>query len=280
MSKVWFITGSSRGLGRALVETLLVAGEQVVATARNPQQLNQLQQQYPENLHLLTLDVQQADQAHEAIQAAFERFGRIDVLVNNAGYGNIAAIEQASETEFRDQIETNFWGVVNVTRAALPFLRKQGSGHILQISSIGGRTAAAGLAAYQAAKWAVEGFSAVLAQEVASFGVKVTIVEPGAMPTDWAGSSMTVTTPNADYDASVGMIVGLLDQIKQHFATSGSDLTKVAKALQTLVEQPIPPLRLLIGSDAVEMALAEDQKRLAETHQWEALSRSTDISAN
>ncbi len=158
MSKVWLITGSSRGLGRSIAEAVLAHGDQLVATARNPQQLADLAERYGKNVLTVALDVKSREQANEAVKAAVETFGRLDVVVNNAGYGNIVTIEEATEEEFRDQIETDFWGVINVTRAALPVLRQQRSGHIIQISSIGGRVGSPGLGAYQAAKWGIEGF--------------------------------------------------------------------------------------------------------------------------
>jgi len=166
MSRVWLITGSSRGLGRAIAEAVLAHGDQLVATARKPEQLDDLRARYGDQVRTIALDVQKPGQAQAAVQAAVAAFGRIDVVVNNAGYGNIVAIEESTEEEFRDQLETNLWGVINVTRAALPVLRTQRSGHIFQISSIGGRIGTPGLAAYQAAKWGVEGFSEVLAQEL------------------------------------------------------------------------------------------------------------------
>src|SRR5258705_12528642 len=184
MPRTWLITGSSRGLGHELVEAALAAGHQVVATARNPDQLRDLVDRYPDRARAVGLDVTDRAQADAAIRAAVEAFGTLDVLVNNAGYANVNSIEDFAEDDFRAQIETNLWGVINVTRAALPVLREQGSGHIIQISSIGGRVTSAGIAPYQTAKWAVEGFSGVLEKEVAPPGVRVTIVEPGGFRTD------------------------------------------------------------------------------------------------
>jgi NAD(P)-dependent dehydrogenase (short-subunit alcohol dehydrogenase family) len=276
MSRVWLITGSSRGLGRAIAEAVLAQGDRLLATARKPEQLADLRERYGDQVRTIALDVQRAEQAQTAVQAAVQAFGRLDVVVNNAGYGNIVAIEESTEEEFHDQIATNLWGVINVTRAALPILRKQRSGHIIQIASIGGRIGTAGLAAYQTAKWGVEGFSEVLAQEVAPIGVKVTIIEPGGMPTDWAGSSMHITTPGEDYQASVGAMLELLKQIDS-MPMYGSDVHKVAQAILTVVEAPEPPLRLLVGSDAVRIAIATDEKKLAETRRWQDLSVSTDI---
>ncbi len=180
MSKVWFITGSSRGLGRSLAEAVLAHGDLLVATARNPEQLGDLVSTYGEQMRAVALDVTNPEQVRTAIATAINAFGRIDVVVNNAGYANVASIEDASAEDWRAQIETNLWGVINVTRAALPILRKQRSGHVVQVSSIGGRTGSAGLGPYQTAKWAVEGFSEVLSREVAPLGIKVTLIEPGA----------------------------------------------------------------------------------------------------
>ena len=275
-SKVWLITGSSRGLGRSIAEAVLANGDQLAATARKPEQLADLKQRGGDAVLTIALDVRKMDQAQAAVQAAVETFGRLDVVVNNAGYGNVAAIEEASEEEFRDQIETNLWGVINVSRAALPVLRKQRSGHILQISSVGGRIGTAGMGAYQTSKWGVEGFSEVLAKEAAPFGVKVVIVEPGGMATDWAGSSMHITEPGEDYKASVGWVLGMHEKMTASKIPFGSDTTKVAQALLKIVDEPNPPLRLLMGSDAFQYALANDEARLVETKQWETVSRSTD----
>src|SRR6187402_2626718 len=192
MAKVWLVTGSSRGIGRKLAEAVLAAGDRLVATARNPEALRDLVAAYPERTLAVALDVCSAASAREAVAAAVARFGRLDVVVNNAGYANISSVEDAPEDDFRAQLETNFFGVVNVTRAALPVLRAQGSGHVIQVSSLGGRMASPGLSAYQSAKWAVGGFSEVLAKEVAPLGIRVTVVEPGGVRTDWAGTSMRI----------------------------------------------------------------------------------------
>jgi NAD(P)-dependent dehydrogenase (short-subunit alcohol dehydrogenase family) len=186
MPTVFFLTGSSRGLGRAIAEAVLAAGHQLAATARRPSSLDDLVAAHPERVLPVALDVADAEQARAAVAAGVQRFGRIDVVVNNAGYANLAAIEDIAPDDFRAQIDTNLFGVVNVTRAALPVLREQGSGHVIQVSSVGGRLATPGLSAYQSAKWAVGGFSSVLAAEVAPLGIKVTVLEPGGMQTDWA----------------------------------------------------------------------------------------------
>lgn len=279
MSKVWLITGSSRGLGRVLAEAVLAHGDQLVATARNPQSLADLVERYGKQVQTVALDVKDPQQAREAVTAAVETFGRLDVVVNNAGYANLVTIEESTEEEFRDQMETDLWGVINVTRAALPVLRTQRSGHIVQISSVGGRIGTPGLGAYQAAKWGVEGFSEVLAKEVNPLGIHVLIVEPGGMPTDWGGSSMHITMPGEDYQASFGQLRQMLASIAREGRPRGSDPAKVAQVILDVLDEPEPPLRLLMGSDAFQIALATDEARLAETRKWQAVSVSTDFAA-
>jgi len=273
MSKVWLITGSSRGLGRHLAETVLSAGHQVVATARRPEQLADLAAGHPGQLHAVALDVTDPAAAESAVRAAVGQFGRLDVVVNNAGYADVASIEDVTLADFRAQIDTNFYGVVYVTKAALPVLRQQGSGHIIQISSVGGRIGSAGLAAYQSAKWAVEGFSEVLVQEVAPFGIKVSIIEPGGLRTDWAGSSMTIPPVSDPYQPTVGARVRM---IEARSGQEAGDPAKAAKVILELTELDEPPLRLLLGSDAVRYAGAADQARIDSDTKWRALSESTD----
>src|SRR5579863_598466 len=202
-TQVWLITGSSRGLGRALAEAVLAAGHKLVATARNPKQLSPLVERYGDQVRAVALDVTDERAAAAAIQTAVDSFGCLDVLVNNAGYGDLASIEDTSMKDFRAQIETNLFGVINVTKAAIPAMRRQGSGHILQLSSVGGRVGPVGRGAYAAAKWGVEGFSEVLAKEVGPLGIKVTIVEPGGFRTDFAGPSTTIAPDNPVYAATV-----------------------------------------------------------------------------
>jgi NAD(P)-dependent dehydrogenase (short-subunit alcohol dehydrogenase family) len=274
MSKVWLITGSSRGFGRSLAEAVLANGDRLIATARKPEQLAALTERYGDRVRTVTLDVTNQEQVKAAVESAIQAFGRLDVLVNNAGYGNIASIEETSPEDFRAQFETNFWGVVYVTKAALPFLREQGSGHILQFSSVGGRIGSPGLGPYQAAKWAVEGFSEVLAKEVAPLGIKVTIIEPGGFRTDWAGASMSHIEPREEYRDTVGL---MLERVRQSSGKQKGDPTKAAQAIIAIVAEKNPPLRLLLGSDAVQMALDADQRRLAETERWAELSVSADF---
>jgi NAD(P)-dependent dehydrogenase (short-subunit alcohol dehydrogenase family) len=272
MPRTWLITGSSRGLGRALSEAVLAAGHRLVATARTPEQLADLVERYPAHARAVALDVTDRAQADEAIAAAVDAFGRLDVVVNNAGYANVGAIEDVSEEDFRAQIETNLWGVINVTRAALPVLRAQRSGHVIQISSVGGRTVAAGLGPYQTAKWAVEGFSGVLQREVAPLGIHVTIIEPGGFSTDWGGSSMTLHDVRDDYAETVGARVRFM---RDEFRPLG-DPAKGAQAILRISEVEDPPLRLLLGTDGYELARAADRDKMASDERWRELTVSTD----
>jgi len=272
MSKVWFITGSSRGLGRALAEAVLAAGHRLVATARNPEELRTLVATAPDRSRAVALDVTDPEATRKAIDAAVAAFGRIDVLVNNAGYANVASIEDLPEDDFRAQVETNFFGVVNVTRAALPVLRAQRDGHIIQVSSIGGRSGSPGLAAYQSAKWAVGGFSEVLATEVRPLGIRVTIVEPGGMRTDWAGTSMRVLESRPEYQGVLAPFTHMRGD-----AVMRGDPAKIANAILRISEEKHPPLHLLLGSDAYFLANLVGERRRAEDAQWKSLSVSTDF---
>jgi NAD(P)-dependent dehydrogenase (short-subunit alcohol dehydrogenase family) len=277
MSKVWFITGSSRGLGRAIAESALSSGDRVVATARRPGQLSDLVAAHGERIYPVALDVADPAAAIAAVAAGVERFGRLDVVVNNAGYGDVASIEDVTIEDFVAQIDTVFLGTVYVTKAVLPVLRRQGSGHIIQISSLGARIGSPGLAAYQSAKWAVDGFSEVLAQEVGPFGVKVTLLEPGGMRTDWAGSSMTIPPVSEPYQPTVGAFV---EMIRQHAGTEPTDPAKVGALIQRLVEMPEPPVRLLVGSDAVQYAAQAAQALADSDARWRELSESVAIGAS
>jgi NAD(P)-dependent dehydrogenase (short-subunit alcohol dehydrogenase family) len=269
---VWLITGSARGLGRDITSAALAAGHRVIATARDPEQLAGLTAEYGDRILPFALDVTDAAAAQAAVDAAVERFGRLDVVVNNAGYANLAAVEDVTLDDFQSQLDANLFGVVNVTKAALPVLREQGSGHVIQISSVGGRVASVGLAAYQAAKWAVGGFSEVLAQEVGPLGIKVTVVEPGGMRTDWAGSSMSVPPVSAPYADTVG---ARAERIRGTGWAAG-DPAKVAQVVLQLAELDDPPVRLLTGSDAVTVAAAAAQARAESDARWHELSLSTD----
>ena len=277
MSKVWLITGAARGLGRSIAEAVLTAGDQLVATARDPNRLVDLEKRYGDQVRTAALDVTDATAAGAAVQAAIDGFGRLDVLVNNAGFGHVAPFEQAPEEDFRAQIDTNFFGVVNLTRAALPIMRRQRGGHIINISSVGGRIGTPGLSAYQAAKWAVGGFTEVLAQETKPFGVKVVSVEPGGMRTEWAeiarGQMPELLT---DYEPSVGV---LQNQFKQIAGNEASDPGRVAQVILHLAAHENPPAHLLLGSDALHYFGQVDAARAAAAEQWREVSLSTDFTA-
>ena len=275
-SQVWLITGSSRGLGRALAEAVLAAGHQLVATARNPAQLADLVRRYGHQVRAVALDVTDERAAENAIKTAIAAFGRLDVLVNNAGYGDVGSIEDTSLADFRAQIETNLFGVINVTKAAIPVLREQGAGRILQFSSVCGRIGPVGRAAYAAAKWGVEGFSEVLAKEVGPFGVKVTIVEPGGFRTDFAGASTILREGRPEYASTVGKTARFQ---RDYNGTQPGDPVKAAAVLIHLASLPDPPLRLLLGSDAVNAVEQSDRLRIETDRKWRELSLSTDFQA-
>ena len=276
MSKIWLVTGSSRGLGRALTEAVLAAGDRVVGTARKPEQLDDLAAKYGDQLRAVALDVTDAGAARAAVRTAVEEFGGLDVVANNAGYANSASIEEMADDDFRAQVETNLFGVVNVTKAALPVFREQRSGHFLQFSSIGGRAGGTpGMGAYQTAKFAVEGFSEVLNNEVRPFGVKVTIVEPGGFRTDWGGSSMELAEVHPDYETTVG------EMHRRRIEMDGrqpGDPAKAAQAILQVVALDNPPLRLLLGTDALTLADSSSRSRADEAATWAHLSTSTDFS--
>jgi NAD(P)-dependent dehydrogenase (short-subunit alcohol dehydrogenase family) len=277
MSKVWLITGSGSGLGRLIAEAALAAGHQVVATARNIRQLDELVSRYGAKVRTFELDVTNESQGQAAVNAAIESFGRLDVLVNNAGYGDTRPFEQVSSTAFRQLVETCFFGVVNLTRAALPVMRQQRSGHIIQISSLGGRTAFPGNAAYFASKWAIGGFTEGLAQETTPFGVKITALEPGGMRTNWgkrANSDRPVLLP--DYEPSVG---AGMKQLESYWGNETGDPAKVAQVVLRIADTEIVPPHILLGSDAFQFARQADQARAADADRWQAVSVSTDIDA-
>jgi NAD(P)-dependent dehydrogenase (short-subunit alcohol dehydrogenase family) len=274
MPKVFLLTGSSRGLGRQIAEATLAAGHQLVATARQPEGLADLADRYGRQILPVALDVTDPGAAAAAVAAGTEVFGRLDVVVNNAGYANLAAVEDITLADFRAQVDANLFGVVNVTKAALPVLREQGSGHIIQVSSIGGRLATAGLSAYQAAKWAVGGFSEVLAREVGPLGIKVTVLEPGGMQTDWAGSSMQVPPISEPYQPTVGAMARLHDELGS--ATALGDPAKVAQVVLEVAGMAEPPLRLILGSEAYAYAMAAARARAESDAAWHHLTVSTD----
>jgi NAD(P)-dependent dehydrogenase (short-subunit alcohol dehydrogenase family) len=271
MSYVFLVSGASRGLGREIVRAAAGAGHRVVAGVRSPDAHADLAAGYEDRIAVVPLDVTDPVQAEEAVRTAVDRFGRLDVLVNNAGYANVASVEDVGFDDFRAQVDTNLFGVVRLTQAALPVLREQGSGHIVQVSSVGGRMATPGLAAYQSAKWAVSGFSSVLAKEVAPLGIKVTVLEPGGMATDWAGASMRIDPVRPEYAPTVGAMA----RMHGSGTTAASDPAKVARLVLDVVALDDPPLRLLVGPDAYAYATAAGRALLAEDERWRELSEST-----
>jgi NAD(P)-dependent dehydrogenase (short-subunit alcohol dehydrogenase family) len=278
MTKTWLITGASRGFGRELAKAVPENGDRVVATARHPEQLHDLVRTYGDRVRTVALDVTNPAAARAAVQFAVDEFGALDVVVNNAGYANVNSIEDMADDDFRAQIETNLFGVVNVTKAALPVLRKQRSGYFIQFSSIGGRVGGSpGLGAYQTAKFAVEGFSEVLNAEVKPLGIKVTIIEPGGFRTDWAGSSMRVMPITQEYQQTVGWMT------RYRQSSNGrqpGDPARAARIIIDIVNMEEPPLRLLLGSDAVQLAENSSKARAAEAEQWAEVSRSADYPVN
>jgi NAD(P)-dependent dehydrogenase (short-subunit alcohol dehydrogenase family) len=273
MSKVWLITGASRGLGRAFTEEILKSGDRVVAAARNPQQLAEVASKFGGSVRTVSLDVTNEAQAKRAVDAAIETFGGLDVLVNNAGYGNVSPVEDTSLADFRAQIETNLFGVIIMTKTVLPYFRERATGHVIQIASIGGRVGPTGRAAYAAAKFGVEGFSESLSKEVGPLGIKITIVEPGGFRTDFAGSSTELRVGRPEYDATVGATIRFQ---RDYDGKQPGDPVKAAAALLHIASLPNPPLRLLLGSDAYNAAEQHALQILGFDKEWKDLSISTD----
>ncbi|WP_328535068.1 SDR family oxidoreductase [Streptomyces sp. NBC_00344] len=268
MSKVWFITGTSRGLGRAFAQSALQRGDRVAATARNVAALDDLVTKYGDDAVLpLALDVTDKAAVAAAAGAAHDKFGRLDVVVNNAGYGLFGMIEEINEQQLRDQMETNLFGAFWVTQAVLPILRAQRSGHIVQVSSVGGIAAFPSLGAYHASKWALEGFSESLAQEVVGHGIKVTVVEPGGFTTAWAGSSAAHAQPNPAYDQ-------VREDIAARFGDARyADPADAGAALLKIVDAENPPLRVLFGTEPIEIIDPVYAQRLQTWADWEHVSR-------
>ncbi|GAA4728797.1 SDR family oxidoreductase [Nocardioides endophyticus] len=264
-AKTWFITGASRGFGREWTMAALERGDRVAATARDISRLDDLVQKYGDTVLALQLDVTDRAADFAAVQQAHQHFGRLDVVVNNAGYGQFGMVEELSEDDFRAQLETNVFGAMWVTQAALPLLREQGSGHILQVSSIGGISAFPNVGAYHASKWALEGFSQALAQEVADFGIHVTLIEPGGFSTDWAGPSAKHATALAAYD-------DLREKAQQWRAARSAqpgDPTASARAVLAVVDAEEPPLRVFFGTAPIGIATADYESRLATWQKWQ-----------
>jgi len=268
MSRTWFITGTSRGFGREWTIAALERGDTVAATARNLASLDDFVTKYPESLLPIALDVTDRAAVFAAVQQAHDRFGRIDIVVNNAGYGQFGLVEDISEAEARAQIDTNLFGALWVTQAALPYLREQGSGHILQVSSIGGISAFPNIGMYNASKWALEGLSQALAQEVAGFGIKVTIIEPAGYSTDWGGSSAQHAEPVPGYDEF------RIEAAKARAArvADPGDPVATREAVLTLVDSENPPLRIFFGDGPLAIATKDYESRLETWRAWEPLS--------
>src|SRR3954452_9374914 len=268
MAKTWFITGASRGFGREWTIAALERGDTVAATARDTATLDDLVAQFGDKILPLKLDVTDREAVRTAVKDAHDRFGRLDVVVNNAGYSQFGMVEEISEQDARDQIETNVFGALWVTQAALHYLRDQGSGHILQVSSIGGISAFPNIGMYHASKWALEGMSQALAQEVEDFGIKVTLIEPAGYSTDWSGSSARHGTPNPAYD-------GVREKAQQLRATRQStpgNPVATREAVLKVVDAENPPLRIFFGAAPLGMATTVYESRLAEWRAWEPVS--------
>jgi NAD(P)-dependent dehydrogenase (short-subunit alcohol dehydrogenase family) len=266
VSKVWFITGASKGFGRVWTEAALARGDRVAATARDVNTLAPLVERYGDQVAAIALDVTDKPAVAAAITAAHTRFGRLDVVINNAGYGLFGTIEEVSEEEARTQIETNLFGALWVTQAALPIMRAQGSGHIIQVSSIGGVNAFPTVGLYHASKWGLEGFSQSLAAEVAGFGIKVTIVEPGSFATEWGGPSAKRATPMPAYDGARAAIAAF----RSNNIPGDPDAT--GPAILKVVDAKDPPLRIFFGSGGLPITRAEYARRIETWEKWNDVS--------
>jgi NAD(P)-dependent dehydrogenase (short-subunit alcohol dehydrogenase family) len=264
------ITGTSSGFGREIAQTALRAGDQVVATARRVESLDDLVASAPDRVLAVPLDVTRDDQIEPAVAAALDRFGRIDVLVNNAGHGSVGAIEEIDMNEFRELMDTMFFGAMALTQAVLPHMREQGNGAIVSISSMGGQLSTAGFGAYCSAKWALEAISSALSEEVAPFGIRVLIVEPGQFRTEFGGSRMQRSPEIAAYAETVGPTRQFVDDMD---GTQEGDPAKAAAAILEVLDSDDPPLRLALGNDAVDAIRGEHARRGADLDAWERLSR-------
>jgi NAD(P)-dependent dehydrogenase (short-subunit alcohol dehydrogenase family) len=273
MSKVWLITGSGNGLGRHIAEAALAAGDSVVAGARRTEELAPLVALYGERVKPVRLEVRDEAAAKVAVQLAVDTFGRLDVLVNNAGYGQFAPFEQMSAEDFQAVVDTCLYGVVYTTRAAVPVMRKQKSGHIFQVSSVGGRLAVPGNTPYHAAKWAVGGFSDALAMEVAPFGVKICTLEPGGIRTNWQQRArQNVPDLLSDYEASVGSMLNILRSLE---GRAEGDPRKIADVIVQLANSDEVPVRLILGADAEKWVQQAEAARASEAEKWRHLTVST-----
>lgn len=268
-SRVWFITGASTGFGRKLAEAVLAKGDRVVVTARKEATVSDLEQKYPNHARAVRLDVTDLGQVKASVQAAFDAFGRIDVLVNNAGYGLLGTVEEVSDTQIRQQFETNLFGLLNVTRAVLPLLRQQKSGHILNVTSVGGQVSFPTFGMYHGTKYAIEGISESLAKEVAAFGIKVTIIEPGAFKTDFASRGLVRAERIEAYQPAYEAILNAFDGVVL------GDPARAAQAMIHAVEADEPPLRLALGADALYTIREKLNSELEEYKRWESVTVAT-----
>jgi len=269
---VWFITGASSGFGKALAEYAINKGYQVVATARRKNKLDNLANQAPTQVLPITMDVTNREEVKQAIDKTISELGQIDVLINNAGYGIVGALEETPEQEFRDQMETNFFGAINVTQEALPHMRKQGKGAIVNMSSMGGNMSFGGFSAYSASKFALEGASEALAQEVAPFGIKTMIVEPGAFRTEFAGRALKHMPKLEAYNDIVG---GTRDFAKGMDGTQDGNPAKAAEAIDKAIQNKNTPLRLQLGADAIEAVKAHAEDLLQDLETWKPIGLDT-----
>ena len=272
--KVWLITGCSTGFGQALAEAVLKKGDYLLATARKPEQLRTLVEHYPDTAKAVRLDVTVSQDIQAAVDAAIATFGRIDVLVNNAGHGLIAALEEVSDVDIHQFFETNFFGALRLMRTVLPVMRQQGSGHIVNMSSTAGLVGFGGSSLYCGAKFALEGTSEALAKEVEPFGVKVTLIEPGAFRTDFNGRSLAAAKQSID--AYTSMSGASLQWFKEMNGQQPGDPAKAAKAIIQAVESPHPPMRLALGTDAMSLIQEKLEWVKTDLDAWQQVTVSTD----
>ena len=275
-NKVWFITGASAGFGRAFAEHALAQGYDVVATARRLEKLEVVKDLSPDKVEIIKMDVTDESQIEEAVDKTMKRFGRIDVLINNAGYGTVGAIEETPEDELRAQMETNFYGAIAVTKAILPHMRDQQSGAIVNMSSMGGQMSYGGFGAYSASKFALEGASEALAQELAPFNIKVMIVEPGAFRTDFAGGALKHMPVMDAYKEITG---GIREFAQGMHETQEGDPAKAAVAIDKALLSDDTPLRLQLGEDSINAVREHSQNLLTELEAWEAVGLDTKVAS-
>ena len=270
-NKVWFITGSNSGFGLSLTEAVLAKGDKVVATTRHPEAIEDLAKQYPDTVKAVSLDITKADEINSAIDTALSAFGQIDVLVNNAGISTMGAVEEIEDEQIRYQFEVNCFGTLNVIKAMLSYFRQRKSGHILNVSSAAGLTAFPATGIYSASKFAIEGYSEALAQELAPLGIKLTLVEPGGFRTNIQNSMVTSDCQIDDYEETAHEVIKIVsDSSKQP-----GDPNKAAQAMIKVVESDNPPLRLVLGEDAFKAVRQKIESLQKELEEWEEVTLST-----